>query len=133
MKRSLIPIITLAATAVLGTSCNTTGSGAAVGGAAGAGAGIIAGNNISGLSRSEGALIGGAIGALAGGAHGRQQEQINRLDSQQNTYVVNVNNSNGSVTPVQLRRVNQGQWQGPRGEIYDGIPSSSQLKPVYGL
>lgn len=134
MKKTLIPVSIVLTAAMFSVGCNTMGSGAAVGGAAGAGAGLIAGNNIKGLSRSEGALIGGAVGALAGGAHGRQQQQINQLSAQQNNYVVSVKNSNGSVTPVTLKRYGQDQWQGPRGEVYQGIPSSSQLRGAgYGF
>jgi outer membrane lipoprotein SlyB len=135
MKKKLFILSTaclsLASSSVL-TSCDTTASGALVGGAAGAGLGAIAGNNIHGLSKGEGALIGGAAGALIGGAHGRQQQQINQTRNEANTQIVNVRNSNGSTTPVTL--VRQGsQWQGPRGEMYNNLPSQGQLSQSYGF
>lgn len=45
---------------------------------------------------------------------------------------INVQNSNGSFTPVTLNRAGS-QWVGPRGEYYDGVPSVGQLRPVYGF
>ena len=49
-----------------------------------------------------------------------------------NTLVVNVRNSNGSYTPVTLRRVGN-VYVGPRGEQYLSVPTEDQLKAVYGL
>ena len=46
--------------------------------------------------------------------------------------VVNVSNSNGSTTPVTLRREG-GTYVGPRGERYLHFPTEEQLKKVYGL
>lgn len=48
------------------------------------------------------------------------------------TVVVNVRNSNGSYTPVTLRRVGN-VYVGPRGEQYFAVPTEDQLKAVYGL
>jgi hypothetical protein len=45
---------------------------------------------------------------------------------------INVQNSNGSFTPVTLNKVN-GRWVGPRGEYYDTLPTIGQLRPVYGF
>ena len=45
---------------------------------------------------------------------------------------VNIQNSNGSFTPVTLHPVGS-QWVGPRGEYYDAMPSVGQLRPVYGF
>lgn len=45
---------------------------------------------------------------------------------------INVQNSNGSMTPVTLRQIGV-QWVGPRGEYYDNLPSVGQLRPVYGF
>lgn len=45
---------------------------------------------------------------------------------------LNVQNSNGSFTPVMIRQVGS-QWVGPRGEYYDAVPSIGQLRPVYGF
>ena len=48
------------------------------------------------------------------------------------TTVVNITNSNGSITPVTLRRSGN-LWIGPKGEQYLSIPTPEQLKPIYGL
>lgn len=48
------------------------------------------------------------------------------------TLVINVRNSNGSYTPVTLRREG-GTYIGPRGERYLSVPTEEQLKAVYGL
>lgn len=48
------------------------------------------------------------------------------------TVTINVQNSNGSMTPVALRQVGV-QWVGPKGEYYDNLPSVGQLRPVYGF
>jgi hypothetical protein len=46
--------------------------------------------------------------------------------------VINVQNSNGSMTPVTLRQRGN-QWVGPRGEYYDNLPTIGQLRPIYGF
>ena len=48
------------------------------------------------------------------------------------TVVINVPNSNGSYTPVTLRRAG-GLYIGPRGEQYLNLPTVEQLQGVYGL
>lgn len=48
------------------------------------------------------------------------------------TSYVNVQNSNGSITPVRIRRLGN-VWVGPRGEQYFAYPTVEQLKPVYGF
>lgn len=112
--------------------------------ATGAGIGAVGGGLIGSMlakdgNRTSGALIGAGAGALIGGAVGhskdtsnRQQAQINNLAEQANTTIVNVTNSNGSVTPVTLRRVGT-QWVGQRGEYYNNLPTEEQLKSVYGF
>jgi hypothetical protein len=42
-------------------------------------------------------------------------------------------NPNGSRTAVELKPAGGGTWQGPKGEIYDKLPTLEQLQPVYGL
>jgi len=44
-----------------------------------------------------------------------------------------IDNSNGSRTPVELEPLGANQWKGPRGEIYDGLPSEEQLREGYGF
>jgi hypothetical protein len=48
------------------------------------------------------------------------------------TVTINLQNSNGSFTPVTLRQVGA-QWVGPKGEYYNGVPSVGQLRPMYGF
>jgi hypothetical protein len=107
-------------------------TGAAVGGAAGAGIGQLAGRN------AESTLIGAAVGAGAGYILGneqdkkKQQEQIQNQAAEMNTVTVWVTNSNGSTIPVKLQKQGPG-YVGPRGEYYDHLPTSEQLRPVYGF
>jgi gas vesicle protein len=63
-KRLLIGIVTLVSVALVALGCQTMGESAALGGALGAGAGAIIGNQSG--NPITGALIGGAVGALAG-------------------------------------------------------------------
>lgn len=49
------------------------------------------------------------------------------------TETVWILNSNGSRTPVELRRADGGMYVGPRGEYYLGMPTEAQLRQVYGM
>ena len=93
--------------------------------------------------RTEGAIAGALVGGLLGGVMGNQQDamqrqnesvnqRMNSVEAQANTTVVNITNSNGSTTPVVLHRSGN-QWVGPRGELYNSLPTEAQLKPVYGF
>ena len=54
--------------------------------------------------------------------------------TRQNTSVTLwVQNSNGSQTPVLLRRADNGQYIGPRGECYTGFPTNEHLRRLYGI
>jgi hypothetical protein len=116
--------------------CETEGqTGALIGTAAGAGIGALAGGR---HNAGTGALIGGAVGGGAGyiigneGDKKKTQAQMNAIQAEQNVVTVNINNSNGSITPVRL--VRQGVvYIGPRGETYPTMPTQEQLKPVYGF
>ena len=44
-----------------------------------------------------------------------------------------VRNSNGSETPVELRRLGNGSYLGPKGEYYSSRPSNDQLRMLYGM
>jgi hypothetical protein len=46
-------------------------------------------------------------------------------------YVINIPNSDGSFTPVKLKKSDNG-YIGPQGESYQGHPSIEQLKVLYG-
>ena len=107
-------------------------TGAGIGALAGAGIGQLAGRD------TEATLIGAAIGAGAGYIIGNEQDkkkQKTEIENQADdvdTVIVNVVNSNGSVTPVRLQRKGTG-YVGPRGEYYETLPTSEQLEPAYGF
>jgi len=46
--------------------------------------------------------------------------------------MVNVTNSNGSISQVSLQKQGVG-YVGPKGEFYDHLPTSEELKPIYGF
>jgi hypothetical protein len=106
--------------------------GGALGAAGGALIGAIAGD------AGKGAAIGAGIGAVGGGIHKHKQEeagaqaQAQAANDASKTRVINIQNPNGSVTPVSLHLVASG-WQGPKGEIYPTLPTADQLQGTYGL
>ncbi len=102
-----------------------------------------------------GALVGGIIGyqsdeatagALTGAAIfgvGEFLHQADKLtekearekkssDECKENVFVDVHNSNGSVTPVQLKKKGD-LYIGPKGERYEQLPTEEQLKPIYGM
>ena len=105
-------------------------------------------------STLAGALIGGIIGyqsdealagALIGGAILGVGELLSQTDEiaeeeesacsepqQDEKVVVEVRNSNGSITPVLLTKKGS-LYVGPNGEAYRQRPTDQQLRPVYGL
>lgn len=110
---------------------------AAIGAALGAVAGGVIGNNSHGaFGNREGMVAGAALGALLGGTMGHQTDQVNAqmgaVTELASTVVINVQNSNGSYTPVTLRRAGN-QYVGPRGEYYSALPTEQQLKVAYGF
>lgn len=131
LSLTTVAVTSLALVGCEGMSNQTSGT---IGGAAtGALIGGIAGNNIKGINKTEGAIAGALVGGLLGNTMGRQQDQINAIDARTNYMTVSVRNSNGSVTPVQLSRVQGDIWRGPRGEQYNGVPSEGQLRQLYGF
>ena len=114
-----------------------------LGALAGAGLGAIIGHQ-SGHT-AEGAAIGAATGGVGGYVLGNEkdkaqtqadlqaaQAQANQASIQANTVIINVHNSNGSITPITLTR--QGNiYVGPKGEQYTALPTEEQLKTVYGF
>lgn len=60
-------------------------------------------------------------------------EQTVRVETcQPATTTINIQNSNGSFTPVTLHQEGA-NWVGPKGEYYRGIPTVGQLRPLYGM
>ena len=108
-------------------------TGAAIGALAGAGIGQLAGGD------TESTLIGAAVGGGAGYMIGSEQDkkktkaEMDSLRQEMNTVTVNITNSNGSISPVKLRKQGVG-YVGPRGEYYDKLPTEEQLKQAgYGF
>ncbi len=119
-----------------GTGASSGAKTAGLGTLAGAGLGAIIGHQ-SGHT-AEGAAIGAGAGAVGGYILGNEkdkaqtQAQINAANAQANTVIINVNNSNGSITPVTLTR--QGNlYVGPKGEQYTSLPTEEQLRKIYGF
>jgi len=140
--RLFAAIFFVPAIAVYITGCTTTQQGTATGAVAGGVLGAVAGNNLGDGSgdRDKGALIGAAAGAFLGNQIGQQKQRNQQLEQrinsveqrgmQQTVWVVN---SNGSKTPVVMKRAQGGMWIGPRGEYYSTMPSQDQLKKIYGF
>jgi len=61
-----------------------------------------------------------------------QRTVVVQQPAQPVTMIINVQNSNGSMTPVTMRQVGN-QWVGPRGEYYDNLPTVGDLRGVYGF
>ena len=131
------------------TGCATMGQSneapkdALLGSLLGAGLGAVVGHQ-SGHT-AEGAAIGGALGAGGGYIVGNEQDkaqlQVQNAQAMQaasnanaaaNTVVINVTNSNGSITPVTLQRQGN-EYIGPKGERYLQLPAPEQLRSVYGF
>ena len=84
----------------------------------------------------EGAAIGAGLFAVAellkqSDRHHRNKEPVHR-EKRSDQVVVDIHNSNGSITPVKLKR-KDGSYIGPKGERYEQLPTEEQLKPLYGL
>jgi hypothetical protein len=146
-------LFTMAAFIFVISGCNpynNAGEGAATGGALGALAGGIIGHQSH--DTGAGMLIGSAVGAVAGAAVGSQIQKPEPPPQQVivaqpapvvvaqappsttysgDTVTVNVPNSNGGYTAVELKRSGNG-YVGPQGEYYDQIPATVQLQAMYG-
>ena len=68
------------------------------------------------------------IMSLVSGACHKAQQSIAPTE----TVTINVQNSNGSYTPVTLTKFG-GEFIGPRGEHYLSMPTADQLAPLYGV
>jgi hypothetical protein len=84
----------------------------------------------------EGVAIGAAV--LGVGELLRQTDNLARKEHREHEdesaepVVIEIHNSNGSVTPVKLKKENS-HYIGPKGERYEELPTEEQLKPIYGL
>lgn len=137
MKRIVVGAM-LAALLFQAGCATESGRDAAIGSGIGAGIGAVLGNNL-GNSRNDrelGIAAGALLGGLLGHTYGKQQEmqgQVNNVQQNQMMETIWITNSNGSKTPVLLRKSDGGQYIGPRGEYYQGRPTDEQLKQVYGM
>jgi len=130
---TLALLATIALGIALTTGCETDAQNTALlGTAVGAGVGALAGGD------TEGTLIGAAVGGGAGYIIGNESDKKKTRDEMasiragQNTVTVWITNSNGSKTPVQLRKSGPG-YIGPRGEHYGNMPTAEELATVYGF
>jgi len=87
----------------------------------------------------EGVAIGAAV--LGVGELLRQTDKLSEKEQKRESerkakdaeqVVIEIQNDNGSVTPVKLKKKGS-IYIGPKGERYDGLPTEEQLKPIYGL
>ncbi len=60
------------------------------------------------------------------------QEQLDQIRQEMNVVIVNVTNSNGSISQIKLEKQGVG-YVGPKGEFYDHLPTEEELKPTYAL
>ena len=136
-KQRVILVIAVAIVAyatVLISGCQSDAqTGTLIGGAAGAGIGQLAGKD------TKSTLIGAAVGSGAGymlgneGDKKKTKAEMEGVRQEMNTVTVNVANSNGSITPVTLRKQGVG-YLGPKGEYYNSLPTSEQLRQAgYGF
>ena len=126
--------LTLALTGLFIVGCETQGqTGALVGSGVGAGVGALASRG-SAAGTLIGAAVGGGAGYIVGNeADKKQQQQQQQYTQEQiNSVLVNIHNSNGSISTVRLIRSGPG-YIGPRGEYYDHLPTEAELRPVYGF
>ena len=135
MKRKvliLVMVVMINAIWLLG-GCESSGqTGALIGTLAGAGIGQLAGGSTE--STLIGAAVGGGAGYIVGSEQDKKKAAAERelIRQEMNIVVVNVTNSNGSITQVRLTRDGVG-YRGSRGEYYPTLPPEDQLRPVYGF
>ncbi len=127
----MVLVVSLASVFIAG--CESEAQiGSALGALAGAGIGQLAGGD------TEATLIGAAVGAGAGYMLGNETDkkasaaERDAIRSDLSSTVVWLTNSNGSQVPVRLAK-NGPAYIGPRGEIYNQLPTQNQLRPVYGF
>jgi phage tail tape-measure protein len=136
-KVTVILLTAMIATGILVAGCETEAQkGAGLGALAGAGVGAIVGHQSG--NAATGALVGGAVGGGTGymlGSEGdkkKQQTEMSSMREEINTVMVNITNSNGSVSQVRLVKQGTG-YVGPKGEFYNHLPTEAELRPVYGF
>jgi len=137
MSKSLMTILVAAVVSfglAFSVGCESDAqTGALIGTGVGAGVGALAGGDTE--STLIGAAVGGGAGYMLGNEGDKKKAAADRESIRQelNTVTINITNSNGSITPVRLRK--QGVvYIGPRGETYTTLPTEEQLKQAgYGF
>ncbi len=120
-------------TLAVSTGCESDAQNTAlVGSAIGAGVGALAGGDTE--ATLIGAAVGGGVGYGVGNESDKQKmrDEMSSIRAEQNTVTVWITNSNGSTTPVKLRKSGPG-YIGPRGEHYAQMPTAEDLAKVYGF
>ena len=154
MKTKMMIIAVMIAAMLNGSGCASgalernrgMATGATIGAAVGTALGLMITNNAEGMknNRVEGGLIGGATGAVIGGLGGsmidterenqaRTEAQLQANAAAANTVIVQVPTSTGGMVQVPMARHTIGFYHGPKGEVYQFLPTAEQLKPVYGF
>ena len=129
---TIVVVMLLGVAVVISGGCTEGQNASLIGSLAGAGIGQLAGGD------TEATLIGAAVGAGAGYIFGNESDKNNAaaerraIRTEQNMITVWMTNSNGSKVPVKLAR-NGPNFIGPRGEVYTSLPTSQQLRPIYGF
>jgi len=130
---TLALLTAVALTLAFSTGCESDAQNTAlVGSAIGAGVGALAGGDTE--ATLIGAAVGGGVGYGVGNESDKQKmrDEMSSIRAEQDTVTVWITNSNGSTTPVKLRRSGPG-YIGPRGEHYAQMPTSEDLAKVYGF
>ena len=124
-------VVSLGLAFVLGCESDAQ-TGSAIGALAGAGIGQLVGGDTK--STLMGAAAGGAIGYGLGNEQDKKKTkaEINALRAEQDIVTVWITNTNGSQTPIRLRKEGPG-FVGPRGEYYPSMPTEGQLQKMYGI
>lgn len=136
MFKHCITLALLTAVAValaFSTGCESDAQNTAlVGSAIGAGVGALAGGDTE--ATLIGAAVGGGVGYGVGNESDKQKmrQEMTSIRAEQDSVTIWITNSNGSTTPVKLRKSGPG-YIGPRGEHYTQMPTPEDLAKVYGF
>jgi hypothetical protein len=117
-----------------------------IGTLAGAGAGLVAANNVDGVSP----WIAAPVGAIAGGylasryddnkqsshqpKRGKKSRLVPTVNLQPGIDLIKVSilNSNGMQTDISILRIKD-KFIGPQGEEYSALPTAEALAQIYGM
>ena len=76
--------------------------------------------------------VGDLLGQMDRQADSQSNERKIKEENIKETYVIEIHNSNGSITPVTIRKKDN-IYIGPKKEQYKELPTEEQLRPLYGL